>query len=313
MRTLGGAEGGFASWLCLYLDELRSRRYSLAHQVNLARALTQLFEHLQSQGVTDVRSVREEQLLAYARWLLSLKSRRGGPLAPSTRKDRLSFVRSFFAHLKKRGMILEDPAREIPLPKLSRLPRALLSIGQAERLMNAPQRWTVFGQRDRALLETLYGTAVRLSECVRLNLGDLDLSQALLLVRNGKGRKDRYVPVLGRACLALDVYLRQSRPALLRGAGETALFLSRLGRRLSAVRLARLVKDYGRTIGVGVSPHDLRHACATHLLKGGADIRHVQRLLGHKDLQTTALYTRVVVEDLREVLRRAHPRERRTI
>jgi integrase/recombinase XerD len=164
--------------------------------------------------------------------------------------------------------------------------------------------------RDRAILETLYGTGIRRSECVRLDVKDLDLAEGLLLVRNGKGRKDRLVPVPGRAAAALDEYLRGCRPRLLQDLREEALFLSLRGRRLEVTGLRGLVGRHARAAGIGrpVSVHALRHAYATHLLRGGADVRHIQELLGHAQLETTALYTRVVTSDLREAIGRAHPR-----
>jgi integrase/recombinase XerD len=178
--------------------------------------------------------------------------------------------------------------------------------------MHAPSPLSALGRRDRAILETLYGTGIRRGECCRLDLMDLDLSEATLLVRNGKGRKDRLVPVPGRAALALDLYLRETRPDLVRDSREMALFLSREGRRLHPTSLNLLVCKHGRAARIPVRPsvHGLRHACATHLLAGGADVRHVQQLLGHRSLETTAVYTKVDVKDLRTVLARAHPRER---
>jgi site-specific recombinase XerD len=160
--------------------------------------------------------------------------------------------------------------------------------------------------RDRAILETLYGTGVRIGEAVRTDLQDLDLGQGVLLVRNGKGKKDRVVPISGRAAAALERYMAvrldlQKRP-------DMALFLSRYGSRLSIVGLRAAVQRHGRAIGLQLGPHSLRHACATHLLQGGADIRHVQELLGHRSLMTTALYTKVAIKDLRAVLARSHPR-----
>ena len=140
---------------------------------------------------------------------------------------------------------------------------------------------------------------------------DVDLGQALLFVRDGKGKKDRIVPLAVRAALALVAYLCDGRPEIAKDAREAALFLSTLGRRLSRTQLHAMLRTHADAARLShVSPHALRHAYATHLLRGGASVRHVQELLGHRSLQTTALYTRVDVEDLRRVIDRAHPRER---
>jgi site-specific recombinase XerD len=180
--------------------------------------------------------------------------------------------------------------------------------------MHAPSPWSALGRRDRAILETLYGTGIRRGECSRLDLVDLGLSEATLLVRNGKGKKDRLLPVPGRAALAVDLYLRETRSGLVSDPREMVLVLFCKGRRLHPTSLNLLVWKYGRAAKIPGRPsvHGLRHACATHLLAGGADVRHVQQLLGHRSLDKTAVYTRVDVKHLREVLARAHPRARRS-
>jgi integrase/recombinase XerD len=148
---------------------------------------------------------------------------------------------------------------------------------------------------------------------LRLDVTDVDLGQELLLVRSGKGKKDRIVPLTHKAVAALDLYLREGRPELVNDPRETALFLSKYGLRMSRTCLATLLTKHAKTARLegAVFPHLLRHAYATHLLKGKASIRHVQELLGHQSLQATALYTRLNLDDLREVLARCHPRERR--
>jgi site-specific recombinase XerD len=148
---------------------------------------------------------------------------------------------------------------------------------------------------------------------VRLDLQDLDLSAGTLLVRDGKGRKDRYVPLAGQARKALDLYLRESRPLLDRAAcaHEGALFLSKNGGRLHRFSVSEAVRRYGHAAGVQASTHVLRHSYATHLLQGGADVREIQALLGHKGIATTALYTKVDTRGLLDMLRRCHPREKR--
>jgi len=305
VRTHGG--GDLGRLLTLYVEELRVRRFS-ASSIEKARfELPRLIHHLSENGVRDARAVSEEHLVAYARHLEGHRTRRGTPLAAASRASAISTTRRFFAFLASRGRILRDPAQAIPLPKVRRLPRGVLTESQARRLVAAPFPGSRIGKRDRAILELLYGSGIRLGEAARADVTDLDLRERLLLVRSGKGKKDRVVPVPGRAAAALDTYLAAARPELVKRL-DAALFLSRQGARLSLVGLRAIVKRHGRAVGVNVSPHTLRHTCATHLLRGGADIRHVQELLGHRSLATTALYTRVAVEDLRQVLARAHPR-----
>jgi integrase/recombinase XerD len=290
-----------------YDDELRARRFSASSLEKARFELPRLIHHLRENGVTDARAVSEEHLVGYARHLERRVTRRGAPLAAASRASSISTVRRFFAFLASRGYVLHDPAQAIPLPKATRLPRGILSESQARQLVAAPSADSLIGKRDRAILELLYGTGIRLGEAARADVSDLDLREGVLLVRSGKGRKDRVVPVEGRAALALDTYLGGTRPELVRHI-DPALLISRHGGRLSLVGLRAVVQRHGRAIGVKLSPHALRHTCATHLLRGGADIRHVQELLGHRCLSTTALYTRVAIEDLREVLARAHPR-----
>ncbi len=288
-----------------YLEELRTRRFS-PHTIDKARReLPRLFERL---DVYDVRAVAEEHLAAYARSLERHRTKKGEPLSPATRAITLSVVRRFFAFLAGEGVILINPAARLPLPKTSRLPRHVLTEQQAQSLMDAPPSSTAIGLRDRAILETLYGTAVRIGEAVRADVSDLDIHEGTLLVRNGKGRKDRLVPVPTRAAEALDRYLTEARRELAKGSGP-ALFLSRDGARLQAPGMRLMIRKHARAIDLHVSPHTLRRTCATHLLKGGADLRHVQALLGHRSIETTTVYTSVVLTDLRAVIERTHPRE----
>jgi integrase/recombinase XerD len=237
---------------------------------------------------------------------------RGAPLSLATQASYLQRVRSLFAFLERQGLVLRSPASEIVIPISSPLPRTVLSVSQAARLMEAPRADTKAGRRDRAILELIYGTGIRRGECMRLDVADLDLQERTLLVRDGKGHKDRMVPLPGRAAEALCAYLQDARPHLVRDPGERALFLTAwCGHRLTDVSVGFLVQQHARAAGLGsLHPHTLRHTCATHLLGGGADVRQVQALLGQKRLKTTSLYTRVVVDDLRQVLARSHPRER---
>lgn len=296
----------------LFLAELRGRRASPSLLKQTQRTLARLSSYLRDCGVREVRQVQEKHLASFAVKLRHSTTPRGCPLSLASQAGYLQRVRSFFGFLERRGLVLRSPAGEIVIPSSSPLPRIVLSVSQAARLMEAPLLETATGKRDRAILETLYGMGLRRGECVRLDIADLDLEERTLLVRDGKGHKDRLVPVPGRAADALCAYLKDVRPRLVVDPREGALFLTAWwGKRLGEVSVSFLLRRHAKAAGIPkVHPHALRHTCATHLLKGGADVRHVQAILGHKKLQTTSLYTRVVVEDLREVLARAHPRER---
>jgi integrase/recombinase XerD len=300
----------FARLLAAFIEHLRGRHYSASALRQAREHLPRFFEHLHAQRITDMRAVRPEQLVAYARKLARAKTRQGTRLSSWTQNAYLSAVRRFFSYLEGRKLIWSNPAELVPVPVGRRLARPILSERDIERLLNAPIPFTRIGRRDLAMLETLYGTAIRLSECVRLDVSDLDLPGGCLVIRSGKGRKDRVVPVLGRAAVALEAYLRDSRPHLLTDSRERALFLSFRGQRLRPISLEVLVRKHAQNAGLrfAVSPHMLRHACATHLLRRGADVREIQELLGHRDIQTTQLYTHVSIGDLRRAIRAAHPR-----
>lgn len=294
-----------------YFEELRARRASASLLSQASRALGRLFSLLREKRIADLRRVEERHLVSFARMLRDSVTPQGTLLSLSPQASYLQRVKSFFAFLARRGLLLRNPAQDLAIPSASPLPRAALSEQQTARLMEAPGD-TKAGRRDRAILETLYGMGLRRGECARLDVSDVDLAAGTLLVRDGKGRKDRMVPVPGRAAAALGAYLKDVRPQLVVDPHEGALFLTAWwGQRLSDVSVSFLLRRHAKAAGISKAhPHALRHACATHLLKGGADVRHVQAILGHKKLETTALYTRVVIEDLRQVVAHAHPRER---
>jgi integrase/recombinase XerD len=300
------------AWLEAFLEELRSRHYSRSYASHARTCVPRFFEHAYKAGLRDLRAVGEAHVVSYLAELRKRRTRQGGLFAASTAAVYLRTLKAFFAFLERHGAILRNPALEVRAPTSAPLPRQAPSVAVVRRLVESPSPWTEQGRRDRAILETLYGTGIRASECVRLNISDVDLAAGTLQVRNGKGRKDRVVPLCGRAKAALQGYLLEARSAFLHDPKEEALFLARSGRRMAQVSLHHLLRGYGEGVGIKAYPHLLRHACATHLLKGDADIRHVQQLLGHALLQTTALYAGVSIEDLRRVIARSHPREVRS-
>jgi integrase/recombinase XerD len=262
-------------------------------------------------SVVSVSELTRDMLTAYRLRLQSEPSRKKGELlALSTQIGATSALRFFFSWLVRTGRLLADPTRHLPHPRPPRyLPRSL-EIGEITRLIRSLPR-TTLGLRDRAMVELLYGTGMRRGELSKLDLADVDFDQRQILIREGKGRKDRVVPLGKKAKEALGLYLERSRPKLVaRGKDRGALFLGQQGRRLSKGQVSDHLRVLGRRIHVKLAPHLLRHSCATHLLKGRADIRHIQRLLGHESLQTTERYTKVQTSDLRQVIDRCHPREK---
>lgn len=235
------------------------------------------------------------------------------PLAPTSVARILVAVRSFYRYLAREGRIPSDPTATIGAPKRPRpIPKAI-SLEDVESFITQPDD-SPLGKRDRAILETLYGAGVRISELVSLDVDDVDMEDGSLLVRTGKGSRSRRVPLGRQARRALEAYLVGVRPALAtgsRGKGAAgALFLNARGGRLTRQGCWKLLKGHAASAGLrsSVSPHTLRHSFATHMLDAGADIRVVQELLGHASLSTTQVYTLVSDSRLREVYLSSHPR-----
>ena len=241
-----------------------------------------------------------------ARRYLAQMQRRN--LAPASMARKLAAMRSFYAYLVRQKVLPTHPLRSLATPKQPhRLPR-YLSVEDTVTLLRAPDPATPRGLRDRAILELLYSSGLRVSELVSLDLGDLDWSRRELRVR-GKGGRHR-IAVVGRPALrVVRSYIQQARPQLAKERSCRAIFLNRLGGRLSDRSVRSLVSRYARQAGIkeAVTPHVLRHTFATHLLEGGADLRIVQELLGHARLTTTQRYTHVSRKHLREAFGRAFP------
>ncbi|MBI3928985.1 MAG: tyrosine-type recombinase/integrase [Armatimonadetes bacterium] len=256
-----------------------------------------------------VAEVRASLLEVY---LLTLQEdslrERGRVLHPRTLRQHLVDIRRWMAHLLSRGKVWQDPTRQLELPRIPRrLPR-VLTYSQVKRLLELPDPLSPLGLRDRAFLELLYGCGLRRGELQRLNLLDLDLSQALLTIRREKSGGGRVVPLGRWVSHHLENYLVQGRPQLESSPGQPALWLSQYGNRLGTGDFQRRLAVYRAELDFPVTLHGLRHSCATHLLEGGAGLPWVAFLLGHRDLASTQLYTRVRPLDLQRMLRSCHPR-----
>jgi integrase/recombinase XerD len=261
-------------------------------------------------GITRPQDITRPVLERYQRALYLARKADGSPLAFSTQVARLNPLKAFFKWLVRERHILYNPAAELELPKLpQRLPQVVLKVEEVEAILAQPDVGTLAGLRDRAMLETLYSTAIRRMELANLKLHDLDTRHGTLMVRLGKGAKDRMVPVGARACAWLDKYLAEVRPELLGARDEGTLFLTDYGEPFAKNRLGDLVKRYIARAGLAVpgACHLFRHACATHMLENGADIRYIQALLGHAELSTTQIYTQVSIAKLKSIHAATHP------
>jgi len=236
-----------------------------------------------------------------------LATMRNNGYSKSTIARKLATLRSFYRHLVRIGAAEASAVSVVRTPRQDkRLPKCL-DVEQVRALLEAPDTNTLFGSRDRAILETLYSAGLRVGELVSLNIEDLDEFSEALRIR-GKGKKERLAPLGSKAMEAIDGYLAMRRGAL-GGAKKGALFVNRTGKRLSARSVRRKIAKYKLQAGIDmhVSPHMLRHSFATHMLNAGADLRSVQEMLGHESLSTTQIYTHLTTRRLKEVYDRAHP------
>lgn len=286
----------------LYLATERglSTNYQLSTRASLERFIAWL---KQETGMTESGKVTPKHLNDF----LMVEKKRG--LAVNSLKLEAVALRIFFRFLTARGLISLDPAEKLPLPHLPHsLPQPLSSLDM-ERLLAAPLGETPLEVRDRALLELLYASGLRISEICHVRLENMDLEEGIIRV-TGKGNKTRLVPVGQKALQALQDYLLTARPKLLSPKSGAAIFISVRGHPLTPARIWQLVQQYAKRAGLeeAVHPHQLRHSFATHLLSGGADLRIIQELLGHASIATTQIYTQVDRSQLKELHRKFHPR-----
>jgi len=246
----------------------------------------------------------------YQRHLFLLRKPDGKPLTFRSQHVRLVAIRGVFKWLVKQNVLLGNPASELELPRLpQRLPRDVLSQEEVERVILEADTRTPIGVRDRAMLEVLYSTGIRRMELLHLRVMDIDCERGTLMVREGKGKRDRMVPIGERAVFWVERYLGEVRPDLVVPPDEGALFLTNLGESPTPDWLTQRVRGYVRASGIGKSGacHIFRHTMATLMLEGGADIRHIQEMLGHVSLESTEVYTRVSMKKLKAIHAATHP------
>lgn len=280
-------------------DTVRARR----------TALRRFIVWCEERALRDPKDITKPILERYQRHLFYYRKANGRPMTLGTQFGCLAPLKTFFKWLTRENHILYNPTSELALPKLPKhLPRVILSVQEVEAILREAEPTNPSGLRDRAMLETLYSTALRRMELAGLALYDVDITRRLVMVREGKGKRDRVVPIGERAAAWVEKYLQEARPQLLVGDAE-ALFLTDYGEPMSPEYVAEHVRRYMHFAGIKKpgACHLFRHACATHMLENGADIRFIQALLGHAELGTTQIYTRVSIDKLKQIHDATHP------
>jgi integrase/recombinase XerD len=297
--------------LTTYLQHLQTLGRSHYTIKNVRSALRGLLAFLEEQHLTTVEDLQSDVLEEYQQDLAFRVTAKGKLLALRTQGQKMMTVKSFTRFLRDKDYLLHDPGSRIKLPrKPKRLPKVILSAKDVKKLIEAPDTHTNRGYRNRIIIEILYDTAIRRSELAEIKVNDLDLNAGFIRIQ-GKGDKDRVVPLSERVCELTRNYLLAIRPCLIHDNDDGYLLLNRWGKKMDPNAVWAVVKrcTYLASLRKNVSTHTLRHTCATHMLKNGAPVRHLQEMLGHESLESTQLYTHVTINDLKEIHRKYHPSE----
>ena len=309
---------GLTAALNRYLEHLGTRGYRPMGIATAQRYIRDFIDWCQERGVVHPSQVSRQVVERYQRWLYHYRKRDGTPLSIAGQRCKLVPLRGYFRWLTRQGEIPANPAADMELPrKLKRLPRVVLTELEAERVMAgvdvSSKNAATIGLRDRAMLELLYATGMRRTEIASLQVGDVEPERGVVLIREGKGGKDRLLPIGERALFWLTQYLEQARSQLAWNADDKTLFLGREGKPMNPVWLSTVIAKRvdAAKIGKRGGCHLWRHTMATLMLEGGADIRFIQAMLGHAELSTTQIYTQVAIRQLQAVHALTHPGAKR--
>ena len=301
---------GLTAAMRRYLEHLGTRGYRPMGMATAERYIRDFIAWADERGVTHPSQVSRQVLERYQRWLYHYRKRDGAPLSVAGQRCKLVPLRGFFRWLTKTAEIPANPAADMELPrKIKRLPRTVLTAKEAERVMACVDLGTPIGLRDRAMLEVLYATGMRRHEIAALELGDIEAERGVVLIREGKGGKDRLLPLGDRALHWVGEYLERGRPLLAWNAEDKTLFLGNEGKRLSPLWLSTVIarRVDAAELGKRGGCHLWRHTMATLMLEGGADLRFIQAMLGHAEISTTQIYTQVAIRQLQAVHAMTHP------
>ncbi len=293
-----------------HLQALRVLNYSEYTVKNRRVHLGFFVAWCHDRGLTEPTEVTRPILEHYQRYLFHYRKKDGSPLTFRSQHSRLVPVRVWFRWMARQHHILHNPASELELPRLEhRLPKSVLTVTEIEQVLAQPDTNDPLGLRDRALMETLYSTGMRRLELANLKLYDLDTERGTVTIRQGKGKKDRVIPIGERAAAWVEKDVREARPQLVVEPDDRTVFLSNAGEPFCLDHLSDLVREHVDAANVGKrgACHMFRHSMATLMLENGADIRYIQQMLGHADLKTTQIYTQVSIRQLKRIHSATHP------
>ena len=303
------AANGLRAYQSAFLEWTLTTGLSPATAQTRSRALDRFILWCDERGLQRPHDITRPILQRYQNYLYHYRKADGQPLSFNTQSTQLYPIVAFFKWCVRDNHLLYNPASELVLPKPPRqLPKNLKSVAEIEMILNQADIDTPSGLRNRAILETLYSTGIRRSELIHLSLYDIDTGRGTLMVRQGKGSKDRLIPIGARACAWVARYVQEVRPQLAVNADQRSLFLTDYGEPFAKNRLSDMVKRHMHYAGSrNGGCHAFRHAMATHMLENGADIRYIQAMLGHSELSTTQIYTHVAIGKLQAVHALTHP------
>ena len=295
-----------------YLEELKILNRSPLTIRNIRCALNAMVLFLEGEGITDLEQLNRDALYLFQEELTYRLTAKGKQLSARTREKYLCSIRGFTSYLYEQDYLAADLSKTIKLPKQpKRLPKVILDHSEVKKLLAAPDMRTGDGYRNRIILEILYDTGIRAAEMASIKTGDLDLVNGYLTV-TGKGSKDRVVPISARVCTLIRDYLLMVRHCMVQVKDDGHLVVNKDGYGMTPHAVWVIVKKCTKLSGIkkNITTHTFRHTCATHMLKNGAPIRHIQELLGHESLESTQIYTKVTINDLKEIHAKYHPGER---
>ncbi len=301
---------GMTPYLRRFLEWSAAMNYSSETIKTRANCLRRFNMWCQQRGLEKPQDITSSILERYRSHLFHYRKHNGEPLSFSTQHSHLAPLKAFFKWLNKENYILFNPASDFELPRVpKRLPKHILSVDEIEDMLRQTHIYGEIGLRDRAIIETFYSTGIRRMELVNLKIHDLDMHRGTLTISEGKGKRDRVVPIGERACAWIRKYLDDVRPKLLSDGDNGYLFLTEYGEPFIRNRISDLVKKYKEAVGIDKpgACHLFRHSMATHMLENGADIRYIQIILGHVNLSSTEIYTQVSIKKLKQVHTATHP------